>query len=75
VVVFRYAAPEQLTRHVATTHADVFSFGVVLAEMIHPCGSFMEREQVLLLLMFVFQHAIFLFLKSVQLIPFVRAVL
>lgn len=37
-------------KHVATTHADVFSFGIVLAEMIHPCGSFMEREQVSLLL-------------------------
>jgi hypothetical protein len=74
MVVFRYAAPEQLTRHVATTHADVFSFGIVLAEMIHPCGSFMEREQVLLLLQFALQLAI-LFFKLVQLILFVYAVL
>ncbi len=33
-------------KHVATTHADVFSFGIVLAEMIHPGSTFMEREQV-----------------------------
>jgi hypothetical protein len=39
-------------KHVATTHADVFSYGIVLAEMIHPCSSFMEREQVLLLFEF-----------------------
>jgi serine/threonine protein kinase len=46
IICGRYAAPEQLASHVATTHADVFSFGIVLAEMMHPCGSFMEREQV-----------------------------
>jgi hypothetical protein len=41
-------------KHVATTHADVFSYGIVLAEMIHPCSSFMEREQVIVLVLFEF---------------------